>query len=106
METLSPASTYQFTVVAENLIGNSSVSEPLSFATIGLAPDMPPFNLSLLEVGLRSVVISVEVSWCAVWLCVCRVCVCVCVCMCVCRVCVCVCVYVCVPCVRVCVCVC
>ena len=46
------------------------MSEPLSFATIGLAPDMPPFNLSLLEVGLRSVVISVEVSWCAsVWLC-------------------------------------
>ena len=84
METLSPASTYQFTVVAENLIGNSSVSEPLSFATIGLAPDMPPFNLSLLEVGLRSVVISVEVSWCAsVWLCVCM-CVCVCVCVCVC----------------------
>ena len=54
--------------MAENEVGNSSVSEPFSFATLGLAPDMPPVNLSLVEVGLRSVNISVEVSWCV---CVC-----------------------------------
>lgn len=58
--TLNPASTYQFSVVAKNLIGNSSASEPLSFATLGLAPDVAPFNLSTVT-GLRSVNISVEV---------------------------------------------
>ena len=61
VETLSPAFTYQFSVVAENPIGNSSASEPLSFATLGLAPDVAPFNLSTVT-GLRSVNISVEVS--------------------------------------------
>lgn len=74
VETLSPASTYQFAVVAENLIGNSTASEPLSFSTPGLPPDMPPFNFSLVEVGLRSVTISVEVSQC---LGMCAMCVCV-----------------------------
>ena len=61
VETLNPDSTYQFSVVAKNLIGNSSASEPLSFTTLGLAPDMAPFNLST-ETGPRSVNISVEVG--------------------------------------------
>ena len=60
--TLSPVTNYRFVVIAQNEVGNSTASQPRSFVSRGLPPDVSPVNVSVVDVQGRSVSLEWKVS--------------------------------------------